>query len=211
MNHLSSHPLQKGLWAFFLVAAPVLLIISQFFWSENGRITTEGGWIQILSFFCWIPAFHAMFSLLSERMPRYAIVGFIVACYACIGGNNFGMDGMYTYAFGLQSMEEAGRFHAEIGNGILPVLFIPGILFPLSLIGLGIMLWRTQSVPTAVAILLIIGGICFPISRIPRIELIAHIDNFILLIPHVMIARQIWKARDKQQEFSSSGELSAVG
>jgi hypothetical protein len=194
MNQLSSHPLQKRIWAVSLIAAPLLLIIAQFFWNENGRVTVDAGWLQVLAFFCWIPAFHAMFSLVQEKAPRYAIIGFVIACYACIGGNNFGIDGMYTDALGIQTAEAAQGLYDQIGGKIAPVLFIPGILFPLSLITLGVVLWRTRSVSSLAALLLIIGGLCFPLSRIPRIDLLAHIDNVILLVAHVMIALEVLKS-----------------
>lgn len=67
------------------------------------------------------------------------------------------------------------------------LLFATGPLFPLSLLILGINLLRKKAVPVWVGILLCIGAIAFPSSRIPRIEWIAHIADVLLLIPTVAV------------------------
>lgn len=184
--------LQQNLWAGSLVAAPLFISIAQFFW-RDGMVTATAGVLQVLSFTCWIFAFQGMFHLLKDDMPRYAVIGFSVAVYACIGGNNFGVDGIYAEAMGLESLEAGNQLHQRIGAPTALYLFIPGILFPLSLLVLGIQLLRTRKVSTLAGVLLCIGAVCFPLSRMPRIDLLAHIDNVLLLASHVLITLELLK------------------
>lgn len=182
--------LQKNVWIVSLIFAPLLLVAAQFYW-KNGLVTSTAGWLQVLAFTFWIPAFQGMFSLLRQKMPKYAILAFLIAIYACIGGNNFGIDGVYMEAFGIYSLDEAQSMHDGFGLAKIITLYLPGALFPLSILILGICLLYSKSVPTWLGILLIIAAIGFPMSRIPREPIYAHIDNFFLLISHVVVAWRI--------------------
>ncbi|HMQ49101.1 MAG TPA: hypothetical protein PKA00_16625 [Saprospiraceae bacterium] len=186
--------LQQNVWSACLILAPALIVAAQFFW-KDGVVTATAGVIQVLAFTCWIFAFQGMFNALKSDMPRYAVVGFVIAVYACIGGNNFGVDGIYAEAMGITSLEEADQLIQQIGFPSAIYLFIPGTLFPLSLLLLGIQLWRTKKISTLAGLLLCVGAVCFPLSRIPRIDLLAHIDNLLLLAAHVMIALELFGKR----------------
>jgi hypothetical protein len=61
------------------------------------------------------------------------------------------------------------------------------------LLVLGITLLRTKAVAAWIAILLFIGAIAFPASRIPRIEWIAHIADILLLVPTVAMGITLLK------------------
>jgi len=192
MENLSNTRLQRNVWVVSLILAPLLLAAAQFYWN-NGLVTSTAGWLQVLAFTFWIPAFHGMFSLLRPKMPKYAVVGFLIAIYACIGGNNFGIDGVYMEAFGINSLDEAQSMHDGFGLAKIITLYLPGALFPISILVLGICLLFTRTVPTWLGILLIIAAIGFPVSRIPREPIYAHIDNFFLLLSHMAVAWRIRK------------------
>ncbi|MEZ5041955.1 MAG: hypothetical protein R2828_18810 [Saprospiraceae bacterium] len=183
--------LQQNLWASCLLLAPLLIAIAQFFW-HDGMVSATAGTIQVVAFTCWILAFQGMFHPLKTDLPRYAVIGFAVAVYACIGGNNFGVDGIYAEAMGLETLEANNQFVEKIGLPTAVYLFIPGTLFPLSLLTLGIQLLRKKKVSTLAGILLCIGAVCFPLSRIPRIDLLAHADNLLLLVSHGLIAIELF-------------------
>jgi hypothetical protein len=53
---------------------------------------------------------------------------------------------------------------------------------------LGIQMLRKKVVPLGIALLLCIAGIAFPVSRISRIEIIAHIADLALLVPCLYIS-----------------------
>ena len=181
---------QRQVWTVSLILAPVFIIIAQFFWHE-GMVTGTAGWLQVLAYTFWILAFHGMFSLIKEKMPVYASLGLIIAVYACIGGNNFGIDGVYMEAFGVNNLEQAQSMHDNFGIAKIITLYLPGALFPLSLLALGILYAIKKIVPLWIAFLLIIAALGFPLSRIPREPLYAHMDNLLLLVSHAALAMKI--------------------
>jgi hypothetical protein len=184
--------LQRQIWIFALIAAPLLISIAQFYW-RDGRLTATSGWIQVLGFVFWIPAFQAMFTMIKDRFPGSAAWGFLIAIYACVAGAGFGYDGIYTDAFAIESQEAATNLHEEIGIPLVLTLFIPGLLFPLSLLFLGIQLIRAKQIPIWGGLILILAAVGFPLSRVPRIDLLAHLDNALLLISHIIIALALMK------------------
>lgn len=187
MENPTNSSWQRSVWFYSLQFAPLLLFFSQFFWN-NGVLNIQSGWLQVLAFTFWIPAFQGMFELLKSKMPAYAAIGFLIAIYACIGGNNFGVDGIYGEAAGVFDVEAKNALHEKLGVGAIVALYLPGLLFPLSLLVLGFLLYRTKTVESWLAILLMVGAIGFPLSRIPREPLLAHADNFILVLSHSLIA-----------------------
>ncbi len=170
-----------------MVAAPLLITISQFF-THNGLVTATAGWIQVLSFTLWIVAFYGMFIKVHVAFPTLSTLGFLIAVYAGIGGAGFGFDGIYTESMGIASMSDARAFHAEVGLPLIISLFLPGALFPLSLVFAGVLLIRAKQVKAWAGVLLIVAAIGFPLSRMPRIKLLSHIDNLLLVLSHILAA-----------------------
>jgi hypothetical protein len=130
----------------------------------------------------WIPGLIGLFGLLCTKMPRYATLGLVVAIYGAVGGAAFSFEGLYTAAFAI-SQEQAIAIWSAQPLPFNLTLFWPGPLFPLSLLVLAINLTRTKTVPLWAGLLLALGAIAFPVSRIPRIEWIAHSVDLLLLIP----------------------------
>jgi hypothetical protein len=179
---------QQTVYGLSLIAGPLLLGISTVFW-KNGETGMVGGAIAVLSAVFWIVGLFGLFNLVRERMPRYAAFGSLVAAYACMGFDNFGMEGIYLEVFralgGREISVEGSR--AAMG-GVLPVVLLtPGLLFPVSIVVLGIVLWRTGAVPAWCGIMLSVGAASFPAGRIPRIEAIAHTTDLLLCIPAAWI------------------------
>ncbi|MEV0649762.1 hypothetical protein AB0I28_31350 [Phytomonospora sp. NPDC050363] len=67
------------------------------------------------------------------------------------------------------------------------MLWLPGPAFPLSMIALGLALAMTRKAPLWTAVLLAVAGAVFPISRIPRIEAVAHVADLLLLGPSAFL------------------------
>lgn len=107
----------------------------------------------------------------------------LVALYGVVcGGTAFAFRGLFTEIYGISPAValQSLNAHPFVANAIF---WIAGPAFPVSLLILGIVLIRTKTVPLWVGILLVFGGAIFPISRIPRIALIAHAADVLLLIP----------------------------
>jgi len=173
--------LERKLWGISLIAAPFLMVISTFFW-EGGDFGVNGGTLGFISSLFWIPAFMGLFSLLRDKMPYYATLGLLIAIYGCMGGRNFSFEGFYAAAMNI-SHETSVQAYAAYPLQTNILLWWPGPLFPLSLLVLGINLTRSKLVPLWAGILLSVGAIAFPLSRIPRIDLIAHGVDILLFIP----------------------------
>jgi hypothetical protein len=171
-----------------MIIAPLVFSASTFFW-KNGEYGITGGTILVLSMVLWIPAFIGLFDLLKDKMPIYTSIGFLIATYGCISGVNFGMVGVFSEAF--QISHEA--YLSEVARQPLAfnlLLMWSGPLFPLSLLVLGINLLRKKVVPSWTAVMICVGALAFPISRILRIAVVAHIADMLLFIPLLYIGLQ---------------------
>jgi hypothetical protein len=176
---------ERKLWGLSLILAPALFATSTFFWVHtNGRVEygANGGTIIAIATVFWIPAFIGLFDLVKERMPRYATWGLLVAIYGCIGGAAFGLEGLFAEAFTIPH-DMRREAWAQFPTAFNLTFFWPGPLFPLSLLILGAMLIRTRSIPLWTGLLICIAAIAFPVSRIPRIDLLAHLADVLLLVP----------------------------
>ena len=184
-----SSRLEKKVEGFCLIFAPVLFAASTFFW-QNGEYGVEAAILIIFAMFFWIPALTGLFSLIKNEMPRYAVWGLWIAVFGCISGVCFAFLGYLTTIFNIsheQYLYLLSRY--PITSQIL--LFGSGPLFPLSILVLGVNLMLKRSVPAWLGLLFCLAAIAFPLSRIPRIEWMAHIADFVMLVPSAAIAWQM--------------------
>ena len=179
-----------------LIIAPLLFGASTFFWQgEEYGIT--GGTLLVLSMIFWIPAFMALFLPLTTALPVYSSIGFLLALWGCISGATFGFAGVVLEAFHISHAAylQAAADHPLAFNLLL---FWPGPLFPLSLLVLGIMLLRKRKIKRWAGILICLGTLAFPVSRILRIEGLAHLADLLLAVPLVYLGLQhLFLAREK--------------
>ena len=176
---------ERTLWGLSLILAPALFAISTFFWVRtNGRVEygATGGTIIAVATVFWIPAFIGLFDLLKERMPRFATWGLLVAIYGCIGGAAFGLEGLFADAFRIPH-DVRREAWAQFPTAFNLTFFWPGPLFPLSLLVLGTVLIRTKSTPLWAGVLICLAAIAFPVSRIPRIDVVAHAADVLMFVP----------------------------
>jgi hypothetical protein len=183
---------------FALIVAPLLFGASTFFW-QNGEYGITGGVLIALSMVFWIPAFYALFGLLKNQMPFYYSIGLLLAIYGCcLGGVGFGFLGFFSKAFNIshQSYIETLAQYPLSSNLLL---FWSGPLFPLSLLVLSINLIRKKLVAVWLGVLLAIGAIAFPVSRIPRIELVAHLADLLIAIPAITLGYKFIMMESEEQ------------
>ena len=194
---------QQNLWKLSMIIAPLLLFISQFYWNE-GVLTATAGALQVLSFLFWIFAFQGLFEHLKQDYPVYAVLGFFLAVYGCLAGSNFGVDGIYIDAVHNLYPDSELPFNGKTGPAAMVAFFIPGILAPLQWVIVGFLLFKANRIPFWRAPFLMIGGIGFPLSRIPRIEWVAHLDNLILLFAMIIIVMKLYPFNDVKALVSKS-------
>jgi hypothetical protein len=169
-----------------LMAGPLLLAASTFFW-DDGRYGATGGTLIVLAMPFWAYGIVGLLDGMRTVLPRYAPAVLLLTLIGAVGGTAFGFQGFFEQAYGLD--EEASLAAIEqypVTGGIL--LWWLGPLFPAALFALGAGLARTRLLPLGVALLMCAGAILFPVSRIPRAEWIAHVIDLVLLVPFLFAA-----------------------
>lgn len=164
-----------------LILAPAVQALSTFFWQEGRQGITTGTFIM-LSSLCWIVGLARVFHDIEERVPRYAAIAFPLAVYGCIGGAAFGLQGMFEELFGV-SHDQAVTLVGEHPAPAFITFWAAGLLFPTSLITLAFVLTRINYVPLPTGVLIAVGAVVFPLSRIPREVVVAHVADIILILP----------------------------
>jgi len=184
-----SSQLEKKVEGFCLIVAPALFAASTFFW-QNGEYGVEAAILIIFSMFFWIPALTGLFSLIKNEMPRFAVWGLWIAVFGCISGVCFAFLGYLATIFNISHEQYLNSLsHYPVTSQIL--LFGSGPLFPLSIFVLGVNLMLKRSVPVLTGLLFCVAAMGFPLSRISRIEWMAHIADLAMLIPSAAIAWQM--------------------
>jgi hypothetical protein len=175
-----------------LVLGPLLLAASTFFW-EGGRYGVTGGVLVALSGIAWVYGLIGIWERLHPRLPVAAALGLVLTLLGTFGGIAFGLQGFFEGAFGLSAAESL----AAVGEHPVAswlVLWGPGPLFPLSLVLLGAALLWTRLVPRPLAVALLVAGVAFPLSRIGRVELMAHAIDALLLGASAWLAARFPRA-----------------
>ena len=164
-----------------LVAAPAVQGVSTFFWNDGDQGIAAGALIVVATVF-WVTGLAALFRLVETRAPRYAAAGFPLAVYGCVGGAAFGVQGLCEELFGVphdRAVDLLRDHQAAAGAAF----WFAGVLFPISVFVLGAVLIRLRLVPLPAAVLLPVGAVLFPLSRIPREVVVAHLADLVLLLP----------------------------
>jgi hypothetical protein len=169
-----------------LLAAPLLQAASTFFW-RDGYQGVNAGALILLASVCWVVGLSGLYRALESQAPRFSAIAWPVAAYGCLGGASFGIQGLCEQLMGVDHSEAVRRLEAYPAAAFV-AFWVAGPLFPLSVLALGIALTRTRMVPAAVGILLCLGAVSFPLSRIPRESLVAHAADLLLLVPFAWLA-----------------------
>jgi hypothetical protein len=157
-----------------LIAAPVLLLASTLAYITGNGFNGDdvGGAVQVYALAAMAVAMVAATRLLEDAMPRAATALLVVGLFGCAGGVAYGVDSIAVEHFGA-SLEAAST-----GVFVLQVL---GLFFPLSWIGIGVATARTGVASAWAGYATALGGLLFPLSRIPRIEPLAVVADVLLI------------------------------
>jgi len=182
----SSLKVEENIENFALLLAPAFLAASTFYW-HNGEYDTTSATLMIFSLFFWLPAFRALFKVIADKLPLYSIWALWIAYFGCISGVCFAFVGYMAAVLNVTHKEYLEALSAYPFTSQL-LLFASGPIFPLSILILGIQMLRKKVVPFGIALLFCMGGIAFPLSRIPRIELVGHIADLVLFTPCLYVS-----------------------
>ncbi|MEV6768724.1 hypothetical protein AB0N05_08820 [Nocardia sp. NPDC051030] len=167
--HLSSESFVRVLPAVALAVSPVLYAISTLTWQDDGIHGVAGAVWNAGALVGWLYGLNAVYDLLAHRFPRFTAVARLVLMIGVAGGVAFAMRGFYDGALG-NSPETSLRLLQDHQLASELLMFLPGPLFPISLILLGIALAKARLVPRALGIAVAVTGVVFPFTTILRLH-----------------------------------------
>ncbi|MEU8086117.1 hypothetical protein AB0B57_21220 [Micromonospora sp. NPDC049101] len=169
----------------FLILGPALNLLAGFFWQNDTQGSTAGT-IIVLSTACWLIGLIGLFERLRPSTPRYVAVGLPVTVFGAIGGVAYGVQSIHEGLFAVSHADAVERL-GEHPFAAFAVYWTCGPLFPISLFVLGLVLARTRVAPLPVGIMVSLGAVVFPLSRITREASIAHLADLFLLLPFLYL------------------------
>jgi hypothetical protein len=159
-----------------MVVAPLLLLASSIAYAVGGGSGEDqtGGAIQVYAATAFVFVVIGLARATEGAFPRAATALTLVGVLGAVGGATFGITSIANALSGsrLQDVESA-----QIYVGLL----LPGVIFPVALIGFGVALFRAGIGPRASGPLLVLGAILFPLARINAIELLAVAGDLVLV------------------------------
>ena len=191
-------PARRQLGATALIASSVALFVSDLmtFAPDAAFLQTVLQWGAVVLL---IPASLTLAALLRPHADRLALL----LSSACVVGLMAAAQMMALYRLdAVASAGVPGVPHGAIealmaGHpGLFPSIFLPGPLFPLAVVGLGVALWRAGEIPGWVGGLLAAGGILFPVGRIGGILAAALAGDVVWILAFGWVAMQLGRAAD---------------
>jgi hypothetical protein len=163
------------------IVGPLFLVASSVAWLGDDREELRG----ILTFWTFpfmALAVYGVAGRLQGRSPiGRAVVTALVAIGACAGAG-FATEVSMVEHFGVERLMEQDTPSAFLGLGI------PGPMFPLGLVLLGLLSFRHRTLPRPQALLLTAGGVLFPLSRIPQTAPLALAADLLILAAFAPVA-----------------------
>ncbi|GAA2189829.1 hypothetical protein [Micromonospora lupini] len=177
----------------FLILGPALNLLAGFFW-QNGTQGVTAGTIIVLSTACWLIGLIGLFERLRPSTPRYVAVGLPVTVFGAIGGVAYGVQSIHEGLFAVSHADAVERL-GEHPFAAYAVYWTCGPLFPLSLFVLGLVLAKVRVAPLPVGVMVSLGAVVFPLSRVTREASVAHLADLFLLLPFLYLGlRSMWRS-----------------
>jgi hypothetical protein len=169
----------------FLILGPALNFAAGFFWLSDSQGATSGT-LSALGVSCWLIGLIALYGQLRPRAPRYVDAVLPLTVFGATGGLAFSVQSIHEEMFGISHAAAVERLN-EFPLAANALYWICGPLFPLALVALGVLLLRLRAAPVAIGVLVVLGGLAFPLSRITREVSIAHVADLLLLLPFLYL------------------------
>lgn len=173
--------LQFRTFGISLIVAPLLILISSLFHAMDR--TVWSGSIQVYAFLFYVPACLALTTLLAARTPRWAMASRMLLTLGCLGGACWAATrALIGAAEGTLDAAVITELYAIEDTGLPFALNLPGVAFPLTMVAVGITLWRTGAVSALHGIGIALAAIAFPMSRIPNVPELFFISDVLFLL-----------------------------
>jgi hypothetical protein len=162
-----------------LVIAPALLLVSSLVYRSGDSPSAAAGLVQNLAFVAFALVILELTTLVADAR-RLAPLLLLLGTVGVAGGIGYGVNAMAIGVADLDLNEDTGV------AGVALKVF--GLSFPLSLVCFGLLLLALKAVPAPAALALSLGGVLFPIGRIPSLEVAVFACDITLLVALSAIA-----------------------
>lgn len=148
----------------------MLYAVSTLNWQDDGTYGITGAVWMAGALVCWLYGLNAVYDRLAARWPRFTAVARLVLAAGVAGGIAFAVRGFYDGALGLtrDASIQVLDDHQVASQQLL--FFLPGPLFPASLVIMGVALTRARLVHPALGVALAATGVIFPVTTILRFQ-----------------------------------------
>ena len=174
-----------------MIAAPALLLASTVASVAGEGLAADraGGAIQVYAFALLFLVVAAITRILDAPLPRAAAGLSVVGVVGVTAGIGFG--------FGRIVADLAGFDLSESTSAVVPIaMLLPGLLWPLTLIGSGLGLLKAGMAPRWSGALLAATGLLFPISRIGEVEVLSIAADIVFLVALIPLGLAMLAGRD---------------
>jgi uncharacterized membrane protein YgdD (TMEM256/DUF423 family) len=184
------------------ILAPLLLLASTIAFITDGEglnVGVLGGVVGVWSAFAFVIAFVGILRMLEPRAPRAAAIMTVLAMTGFASGVAFDVNAIFDEIVGPVELAAALDAAIDAGGtaGLSILAFLPwGFFGPVSMMVIGILLWRTRVTARWSAALLAVGGVLFVASRPERINLLALIADSVLVLALVPIGWSMLTGND---------------
>jgi hypothetical protein len=167
------------------IIAPVLLLASTLaFISEDGiNDGVLGGTFGVWSTFAFVVGFVGIYRMIEPRLPRIGPIFMALTLIGFTAGTAFNVQAMYYGAYGTDLLADLSEGRLPDAPAVGIFAFLPwGLLVPATLVGTGVLLWVSRSVPTWSSALVMLGGVLFVASRPERINALAIVADVVMVL-----------------------------
>lgn len=173
--------------AFSAVVGPVLVVASSLLWTaglDEARFA-----LQFLGAALTAVGLVAVCLQLAEQAPRAAnVLGLLALVGFGAGGVGFAVDGLHEIVHGSTSMAETD------GLAALVAPTATGALGPLCVVAIGVAVLRFRPLPVTSGVLLVVGGVLFPLSRVGEVPPLAVVVDLLLAAAIVPVGVRLWRS-----------------
>ena len=179
-----------------VIAAPIVFLLSDIAYITAGNGINNGllgGTIGVWSCFLLGLTFVAISRVLEPVAPRGAVALLLMAIPAASAGAAFNVNAMHWDHFGNDIVDAA---FSDSGATVAILAFLPwGWFAPASLVVAGVLVWRTQVLPSWAGAMTAIAGVLFVSARPANIDALAMVADVAMVLGLVPIGLAMLSGR----------------
>lgn len=183
-----------------MVLAPLILLASTIV-SVTGNGLGEdatGGIIQVYAMAGFLLVTIGLTQLCEDVVPRAAAVLTLLGTLGAAAGVGYGINAIYTDIGTLDLNNDVEGLAAPLA------LQLPGILFPLALLALGLTVYRARVQPRWCGLAIALGAVLFPVSRVGSVDVLAPVPDVLFLLGLAPLGWSLMQGRVAVAERSPS-------